>query len=56
MDEYSELWKKCGGTLVNASHYKYCPEDDTYVDKSDKHEWSRGEDVRRLRELAKEKT
>lgn len=56
MDEYSRLWKKCGDVLVNGSHYKYYPEDDTYVDTSDDNEWFRGEDVRRLRELAKEKT
>lgn len=53
--EYSALWRKCGGTLVAKWRFKYKESRDIYVDTEDGHEWFHGEDVRRLRALAKRK-
>jgi hypothetical protein len=54
-DLYKALWRDCGNTLCNDWAYRYEPDSDLFVDKKDKHEWYRGDEVRMLRYLAKQR-
>ena len=50
---YEVLWRDCGGTLCNPWAYEYRESEDLFIDKKDKHEWHRGDEVRMLRYLAR---
>lgn len=54
---YMALWRSCGGTLVNSWAYdkRKGYNGDIYVDRDDKHEWHRADEVEMLRWLAEQK-